>query len=155
MIYDHVDNINCYLRIDPNLDTVIREIQSGEYTAWESGRHDIKGNDAYCNVTTVKYTENPLWERHEKYLDIHINLEGTEQIQCENINMITDWSTYNPEGDYSTAPDTKTGTAMEMRKGMFLIVFPQDAHMPGLVKTAGQSRKVIFKAKLSDDFLSK
>ena len=148
MIYDKVDNIETYLGIDSNLDMAIREIQSGNYSNWKSGRHDLQGEDVFCNIVHLKTNREALWERHERYLDIHVVTEGSEIIRCSDYRLVPGWGSYDYEGDSALAPYSEEGIDVFLEPGWFLIVFPQDAHMPGLYNKTDFSDKVIFKVRV-------
>ncbi len=150
MIYDRVENAKTYLGIHPNLDRALREIQKGTYKTWENGRNTVDGDSVFCNVVMMKYGQKPLWERHEGYLDIHINFEGTEGIRVADKNQVPDWEAFHPESDSAVAPFSEDGLVMPMKKDTFLIVFPQDAHMPGVGPDGGSGRKAIFKVRITD-----
>lgn len=147
MIIDQVSNIRTYLGIHPNLDTAIRAIEEKQYLQWEPGRHEIDGNDVYCNAVRINYAKENIWERHEGYLDIHISLDGQESIRYCDRERVHGWSDYDPKGDCATAPFSEVGIVIPMTEGKFAICFPQDAHMPGLGEDGKSGRKVIFKVK--------
>ncbi len=149
MIYDRIENIGTYLGIHPNLDTAIRNIQQGSYAGWDSGRHEIDKENVFCNSVKINLSDKPNWERHEGYLDIHINMDGTEQIRCADISEVQNWSAFDAQNDCAVAPYSEDGICCSLKKGWFLIAFPQDAHMPGLKNGAESARKVIIKIKYS------
>ena len=148
MIYDKIENIETYLGINPNLDIAIHETQRGLYAGWDQGRHEIDGDNVFCNSVRINLSDEPSWERHEKYLDIHINLDGTEQIRCADVSDINDWTPFDENNDCAVAPFSTAGIICPMKRGRFLIVFPQDAHMPGIRNGADIGQKVIFKVHI-------
>lgn len=145
MIYDKLENISTYLGIHPELDVAIKEIQKGAYINWDLGRHEIDRDNVFCNSVEIELSAEKSWERHKRYLDIHINLDGTEQIRCADICDVRNWTAFDNQNDYAIAPFSTEGICCPMRKGWFLVVFPQDAHMPGIKYGAEKGRKVIFK----------
>ena len=148
MIYDRIESAETYLGIHPNLDRALREIRKGAYTAWENGRHTVDGDKVFCNVISPAYRNESIWERHENYLDIHISFDGAESIRAADQNEITGWTPYDPAGDCATAAYSEAGVKLPMKKGWFLVVFPQDAHMPCLSAEAENGRKAIFKVQI-------
>ncbi|RKX86656.1 MAG: hypothetical protein DRP70_09815 [Spirochaetes bacterium] len=46
MIKDSVQNTAVYNGIHPGVDKVLETIASGKYLKWDSGRHDIQGNES-------------------------------------------------------------------------------------------------------------
>ena len=150
MIYDSIENAETYLGISSNLDRALQEIQKGAYLNWKNGRHMVEGEAVYCNVISLTYAKEGLWERHEKYLDIHISYEGNEEIRVADQREVDGWEPFNAESDSTTAAFSEKGIMFPMRKGSFLIVFPQDAHIPGLSSSAEDGRKAIFKVRIRD-----
>ena len=148
MIYDRVENAGSYLGISPNLDIAIRAIQDGTYLNREAGKHELAGDDVYFNVLSVSYKQENLWEYHKNYLDIQISLDGGEVIRCANKDEVEGWEAYITEKDAAFAPYSEKGLAFPMEKGRFMILFPQDAHMPGLGKPGKEEHKAVFKIRL-------
>lgn len=63
------------------------------------GRHPIDGDRLFVNI--VEYTtttpENRFWEAHRAYLDIHLMLDGAEQIDLNFIQNMAQ-KEYVPAG---------------------------------------------------------
>lgn len=148
MIYDKVSNVGTYLGINKNLDIAIHEIQNGSYQKWEEGHYEIEGTNVFCNVVHIKTKQESSWERHEKYLDIHIIRDGSEKIRHAEMGSVSGWEDYDISGDYAIAPYSTSGMDVVLKAGWFLIVFPQDAHISGLKYDSDISNKVIFKVKI-------
>ncbi|WP_022766619.1 YhcH/YjgK/YiaL family protein [Butyrivibrio sp. XPD2006] len=145
MILDRIENIGTYLGISRHLDIAIKEIQKGHYKNWDIGRHEIEGNNVFCNRVYLETKEENSWERHEEYLDIHIVIDGSEVIRYSECSYVNDWGEFDAKGDCALAPFSDTGIDLRINPGWFLIVFPQDAHMPGLRDDGEFSDKAIFK----------
>ena len=148
MIYDKIENINTYMGINPNLDIAIGIILDGAWQNLPEGRQELKGNDLYCNNVQIQTKTESIWERHEKYLDIQIVKKGDEIIRYTEWNEIQEWSDYDEKSDCATAPYCTKGIDMQMMPGWFMILFPQDAHMPGIRGSAQVSEKTIFKVRI-------
>lgn len=148
MIYDKLENIGTYKGVSGNLDRAIAEIQKGTFAHWEKGRHEIEGNDVFCNIVHLETKDEPAWERHEAYLDIHIVFNGRETIRCAEWHDVSDWGDFDADGDCALAPYSAGGIDFGLAEGWFLIVFPQDAHMPGKKNQTDYSDKAIFKVRV-------
>ena len=61
--------------------------KNNDILSYEKGCHEIDGDRLFVNV--VEYTtttpEERFWEAHKNYLDIHVMLKGTEQIDLNFI----------------------------------------------------------------------
>jgi len=88
------------------------------------------------------------FENHQRNIDIHVVLEG------EEILGITDVETLSPNMDYNTVNDYQLfdGEIREtiiLRKGEFLILFPNEGHVTaGLVNESSTVKKIVFKVPI-------
>ena len=90
-----------------------------------------------------------MFENHFAYADVHFVIDGTEQIdvlsaeQCEPVRdycAADDSALLKAAGNYST---------LELRKGDFAVIFPGEAHRPGISTNgeAGKIRKYVAKVR--------
>jgi biofilm protein TabA len=112
------------------------------------GKTEINGEDLFAIIsrpgTIVTNELKP--ESHKKYLDIHYIIEGTELFGWKNINDVQHpEGAFNEEKDYILYNDQDYKELL-LKKGDFVIVYPEDVHMPG-IKTE-QLHKVVLKIKL-------
>jgi YhcH/YjgK/YiaL family protein len=112
------------------------------------GKIEINGDDLFAIMsrpgTTAASELKP--ESHKKYLDIHYIIEGMELFGWKSINDVK-----NPEGTFDEEKDyilynDQDYKELLLKKGDFMIVYPEDVHMPG-IKTE-QLHKVVLKIKL-------
>ena len=94
----------------------------------------------------TKSKENWFWEAHRQYIDIQYIIKGTELIGYSNID-------YLKSGEYDDAKDLLVlygdGVFLEVRAGTFVILMPQDAHMPGIAVSTSQSvGKIVLKVRV-------
>ncbi len=69
-----------------------------------------------------------LWEAHYKELDIHFVSYGVERIGVADVSALT-VTKEDPENDVYFLEGDKEDF-VTLRPGTFLIVYPEDAHMP-------------------------
>ena len=83
MIFDQIAHAARYKGLFPALDTALDFLVSADLDALPMGRTDIDGDDVYINVmdAVTKPSEEGLFEWHEDYLDIQIDLEGREAVE--------------------------------------------------------------------------
>jgi YhcH/YjgK/YiaL family protein len=98
-----------------------------------------------------QYQTKPLaegkWESHRKYIDVQYVEEGVERIGWTPVAGLTvtepydeakDIAFYQGDGDFVTVP-----------AGSFVILFPDDAHMPGIaVDKPSPVKKVVVKVRV-------
>jgi YhcH/YjgK/YiaL family protein len=78
---------------------------------------------------TSKPREQGFWEAHRRYLDLQVMIEGVELIGYANITHLSQ-ATYDPVKDF--LPLFGQGNFLTLQNGSFALLFPQDAHMPGI-----------------------
>ena len=86
-------------------------------------------------VNVVEYTtttpEERFWEAHKNYLDIHVMLKGTEQIDLNFIQNM-ELKEFVEKDDFLPMDGKKKNASVILREGDFLICYPSDGH-----RTAG------------------
>ena len=121
----------------------------------ETGRWDIDGDKLKIQVLDVTTQErNAIQpEVHRKYLDVTALLKGHERIgyyadHGDNI-VKEDRLTTNDIIFYESNPKA-VETRFEMEEGSYVIFFPQDVHIPGII--SGQPeviRKIVLKVAVN------
>ncbi|MFQ7062346.1 MAG: YhcH/YjgK/YiaL family protein [[Clostridium] leptum] len=89
---------------------------------------------------------------HRDYLDIQIDLEGSEQIGISSLEdpRLTVTQAYDKRNDCQLLSGPLT-VSCPMGPGRFLILFPHDAHAPGLADgVPGTVKKAVIKVKLEN-----
>lgn len=146
MIYDKLTNITKYLGCNPNLDIAIRYITSHNLSELPLGRTELSGSEVFINVmeATVVPIEKQNFEIHKNYMDIQIDLVGTEMIQIGDDSDMT-VEDYNPKTDFGVAR-CRTLTSCIMGPGNFIICMSGEPHKPGIAVTEEYSlKKCVFK----------
>ncbi|HBG2534579.1 TPA: YhcH/YjgK/YiaL family protein, partial [Clostridioides difficile] len=113
---------------------------------YEKGTYTIDGDDIFVNIVEYKTCEKEdrFWEAHKKYIDVHLMLDGCERIDINFIENL-EQKIYEEEGDFLPL-DGKNNGCVELRKGDFLVCYPEDAHMTGIrVLEKENIKKAIFK----------
>lgn len=132
MIYDKLSNVTHYKGISENLDIALTFLSDCDLNTLPLGKTAIKGNDVFINV--MEANAGPLEERrfeiHKNYLDIQIDLIGTERIDIgDGSNM--EVTEFNSEGDIGFAT-CDTLTECIMGPGNFIICMAEEPHKPGI-----------------------
>ncbi len=148
MITDKLNNIGIYRGINSNLDLAINYILANDISVFAAGRHTIIEDKLYLNVdeyTTKSLPEGKL-EKHNNFIDIQILLQGDELVgytALDNQDVITEYSADNDVAFYKG-----DNVLMPLKKGDFMIFFPNDLHMPGITDNCScQIKKLVFKVK--------
>ena len=144
-------NVNArdYLGIHPNLDLALQRITPEFLSSLGEERVDIIPGEVWCtkfSYETIR-DEESFFEAHEKFLDIHLMLEGSERVEIAPPDALqqfdsvpqNDFYAYRGDGHYK----------MVLSPGDFLVVFPADAHKIKMqVDGPCNVTKAVFKIKI-------
>ncbi len=105
------------------------------------------GNRILVQQSTTKDAATQLIETHRNYLDIQYIVEGEETMGWAPTSTLTPAEPYNETKDkqmYSGHVDF-----MHIGQGYCYVVWPEDAHMPGVhLDTPASYKKLVLKLKV-------
>ena len=148
MVIDHLRNAALYLGMHPRMADAFRYLQKTDFSKIEPGRYEIDGADLFALIQLYdpKLKEKARWEAHRKYIDVQYVLSGSELFgyaPLERLNSVA----YDEAKDFHELKGD--GDFLHVPAGTFLILFPQDAHMPGISGTGSQPvKKIVVKILL-------
>ena len=150
MILDRLDNAGTYAGARYGLDEAFAFLRRGGFEALATGRHEVDGERRYVMVnryTTRAPAELP-YEAHRAYLDVHYIVSGRETLYWEDIGAMPPGEGYQADGDAELFRHDG-GLPVVLEPGMFVVLYPQDAHKPGCVAgSAAATVKVVVKIRL-------
>lgn len=118
-------------------------IRSGKLDELAPGRHELF-DGVYVNVFEYQTKAEGLYEAHRKYIDIHYLIRGCEVIKVADVNKIHVEKEYDEEGDCLLG--SAEGKPYLLKEGQFMVVLPEQAHLPGIEAEAPESvRKAVLK----------
>ncbi|MDF1514994.1 MAG: YhcH/YjgK/YiaL family protein [Anaerolineae bacterium] len=153
MIVGNLDEISEQCRLSARLKTALdylREIKGNDIA---DGRVPIDGTDVYAIVQS--YDSKPVldtlkFEAHREVIDVQYIVSGNELMGWSHVSTLKTTIPYNEEKDavYGVvSPDQVT--YVHYGAGQAVILFPSDAHAPGLADGASQPvKKIVVKVKL-------
>lgn len=150
MIIDSISNWKMYFRGDEwrmiaeFLVTLDKDTKEGEYP--------IIGDQIFARVMTyeTKVWGEAVFEAHRNYIDIQTVLSGFEGIAWHPAGELKVVKPYHSETDVEFYATPNTSPAkVDVRPGLFVALFPNDAHMPQLIvdDTSKQVKKVVVKVR--------
>ena len=90
MIFGNIHNLKEVPFLEEKVKECFEYAKSHNLVSYEEGSHEIDGERLFVNI--VEYTttkpEERFWEAHKNYLDVHVMLQGTEQIDLNFIQGI-------------------------------------------------------------------
>lgn len=149
MIYDKLSRITDYLGLNQNLDIAIQYISSHNLSLLPFGKTEVSGRDVYINIMEASTApiEQLGFELHKNYMDIQIDLSGTEIIQIGNASAMSIIN-YNAETDFA-AVQSDPLCSCNMGPGNFIICMAGEPHKPGIAAGENESlKKCVFKIHL-------
>lgn len=141
MIYDSIENAGRYRGISEWLDIAIDFMEKTDLTALPLGRTEISGDRVFANVMEAGAVDEDAgkFEIHKKYMDIQIDLEGTEIIQI-GLDVQGELDTFNEETDFGTVVCQKSASCV-MGPGRFIVCMKEEPHKPGIAENEDRALK--------------
>lgn len=99
-------------------------------------KYNIQGDDIFALIMSYETCtpEKPVFETHQKYVDIQTVLIGGEGIEWFSRDGLVVDTPYDDSKDVQFYKCTMLGPArVDVFPGTFVMLFPQDAHMPALM----------------------
>ena len=105
--------------------------------------------DEDIRIIGMSYMTKPqqecVFEAHERYVDIHFVVSGDEAVGCADRKSMTVTKADKERDVWFLEGEGKSVT---LRKGDFMITYPWDAHMPGIMTDKSRlCRKLVVKIK--------
>jgi len=152
MIFDHISNASRYELLGPSFKQAFDFLRMNNLELLERGRHDIDGSALFMLVqdNVTKPESEGFWEAHRRYIDLQYLFRGAERIgfgrvpdmRLKSHDEARDLSVLEGEGFYAN-----------LEAGCFMVLWPDDAHMPGIAINEPESvRKIVFKIAVSQDW---
>ena len=149
MILDRLDNADTYAAVDALADA-FAFLRRGGFDELATGRHEVGGERMYVMVN--RYTTKPPselpYEAHRAWLDVHYIVSGRETLYWQDIGAMPEGEGYQADGDAELFRHDG-GLPVVLEPGMFVVLYPQDAHKPGCIADATvPTVKVVVKLRL-------
>ncbi len=151
MIYDNIKNIALYKGLSPALDVALDYIASVRLPMENGSTLLEHGVKAIVSEYTTKTVEPRGYEAHIKYADVQFLLSGSELMKCSPLQKLEPSTPYEADKDRRFYQDSPDGFNLQLGGGYFAVVFPDDAHMPGLA--AGEPmmvKKLVLKVPVAE-----
>ena len=147
MIWGNVKYIDHYKGISHALDVALDYLAAGDFKELENGKLDLEAG-VFVKLLDQGLKNSRDWEAHKKYLDVHVMLRGTEQI---DLNFIQNMKLNEfVEKDDFLPMDGNKNSSVVLTDGDFLICYPNDGHRTAV--QAGDKpetiKKAIFKVRI-------
>ena len=155
MILDVLENAGRYVALNAWFGKAMKFLLRPDLRELPAGRYAIDGERVYAMVSKDpgRKREDGLLETHEKYIDIQVVLEGTDDMGWKPKSRCKQPSEeYDPKADLQLFRD-EPEVWLSVESGAFVIFFPEDAHMPLI--SSGQLHKVVIKVAVDQGPLNR
>jgi YhcH/YjgK/YiaL family protein len=145
MIIDQINNSPMYYAVNKNFKRAFEYIRQSGTETLAVGRYEIDGEKMFVLVQQydTKPKEQGVWEAHRRYIDLQYIARGAEGMGYASIQHLQQGE-YDPQRDF--LPLHGDGNVLTLHSGSFMLLFPQDGHMPGLLVDAPAAvRKIVVK----------
>lgn len=151
MILDTFKNIEFYKDLSPRMGMALENLQALDLENVAEGRYEIDGENIFYVVERyeTKPVEKGLPESHKRYIDIQVLASGREMIGYLPIEDLEIEAPYDNEKDIAFYKPVENFTKLNLRPGIFVVFFADEAHMPGCALNKSQEVvKIVFKIKV-------
>ncbi|MDD3172333.1 MAG: YhcH/YjgK/YiaL family protein [Herbinix sp.] len=143
MIVDKFSNLGFYKSVIKNLDNAIEAVKKLE--KMEVGKYEFEGGFFMVQQGVTNPMNEGTFEVHRKYVDIHIIVDGSEDVAWGYLSDLKEETAYDEEKD-AAFYSGNTDHNIHVTSGMCYVAFPHDGHMP--VRHVSQSQsytKIVIK----------
>lgn len=147
MIVDSLDNAALYASLLPHLQQALNAVRAVDPATVEPAVLPIDGHDLTLMIShpAMKRPENARLEIHNRMIDMHIPLSGSEGFawkpRAALLNPVEPYNGGKDTQHYLDAPDTR----FTLKPAQFALFFPDDAHAGCIGE--GELLKIIVKIR--------
>jgi YhcH/YjgK/YiaL family protein len=149
VVCDLLANAHLYSGLGPRVAQGLQFLTDTDLASLAQGRHELDGARLYALVS--EYAPKPpaegRWEAHRRYLDLQYVVSGVERMGVAPYSRMKE-TEYQIDRDLAWLEGA--GDYFTLGAGQFMILWPGDAHMPGIdAGVPGTVRKVVVKIALA------
>lgn len=149
MVFGNIRDVEAYDFLEEQVKACFAYAKEHDLLAYEKGSHPIDGEELFVNIVEYETTtpENRFWEAHRQYLDLHLMLQGAEQIDGNFIDNM-EQKEFVEKDDFLPL-EGEPNSHVVLAPGDFLVCYPKDAHRTAIqVGAPTQIKKAIFKIRI-------
>ena len=149
MIYGKLTDAKQYKGVHPRLDRALDLMTADFLQSVETERQLLEGDALFVTRFDVQTStdEERLFEYHRRYLDIFTLTAGRERVDIATPEALT---VQEQRGDYWGCKGSAEQHVI-LTPGSFLVLFPGDAHRPGMAALEPESiSRIVFKILIEE-----
>jgi YhcH/YjgK/YiaL family protein len=153
MIATDLEHLAEQMAMSPAMRRALDWLQSVRGTDLADGRVEIDGVEAYALVQSYDSKpagDRPRFEAHRKYVDLQVVVAGRERFGWAPLAQMEPTDEYSPEKDVVHGTVTSDAAVfVPLSAGQVMVLYPSDAHAPGLADGAPSPvKKIVLKVRL-------
>ncbi len=151
MVADLLLHAHFYTSLGPRVTRALEYLITTDLESLAPGKHEIDGKKLFALVSdyTTKPESEGRWEAHRYYLDLQYMVSGIERMGVAPAAYLNE-TEYQADRDITWLEGG--GDFLTFAAGQFMILWPGDAHMPGIaVNHPVKARKVVVKVAIESD----
>lgn len=136
--------------LEARIEEALEIIKAIKIDQIELGKY-IVNEDFYYMVQEyeTKTEEEMKWEAHKKYVDIQYIAYGEEKVYIAATSLMEISEEYSEEKDVLFFKDIEKACTAVLTNGGYVVLYPEDAHKPGLsVNQPTLVKKIVGKVKI-------
>ncbi len=149
MILDQLTNAPTYFGLDSGVVIALSYLRQTDLMSLAVGRHQIDEDRVFALVSEyeTKSVAESAWEAHCRHIDVQVLAAGEESVGVAPLAEMTTTEPYDVERDVLFAAGA--GDFVTLTPGRFVMLFPHDAHMPGVIAARPQRvKKIVVKVRI-------
>ena len=148
MILDSINHASKYNGLSESLDKALYFISNTNLQSLDVGKYHIDSDDLFYIVDEYKTkpSDEGKLEAHKKYIDIHIVISGSELIGHVLLSNQKISRGYDVDNDYALYEGHCS--FVKLVPGSFVIIYPNDLHMPGVDENMVDVKKLVIKVSI-------
>lgn len=134
MIVDRIENLGRYALMIEGCAELVGFLQEHDLRTLPAGRYTPQGTQITLSLFEydTKIAGQTRWETHHTHMDIHVVVEGCEEVAWIPAQHVAQSTEYVTERDVEFFADAVCGSHVLIEPGYFCLVMPEDAHKPAL-----------------------
>jgi biofilm protein TabA len=131
MITDNITNAGLYAGLSEPFQRAFAFLRETDLAQLPVGRIELDGKNLYVLIQeySSKLPGTGKWEAHKRYIDVQYIIHGSERMGYAMLARLQQ-GTYDPAKDF--VPLAGDGDWVTLNSGDFMVLYPNDGHMPGM-----------------------
>ena len=151
MIFDKLERMGAYRGLHANLDAAVDFLLSHNLEELPMGRTEILGERVFLNKMEAQAlpASEKKFEIHRKYMDIQIDVHGSERVETGDVSSFT-CESFSEKEDIGFG-ECPAAASCTLAPGNFTICMAGEPHKPGILAgPGGRLGKCVIKVRVEE-----